>query len=78
MLNFLFYPSCLVTFNLACFPCQKIWNKSIEGGRCLSPWTLIISTDILNLLSDFIILLAPQWVIWNLNLVSCVLQKLLQ
>ncbi|KAI1661644.1 hypothetical protein F4813DRAFT_345177 [Daldinia decipiens] len=67
-LNLLFYFTCLIAFNLACFPHKKIWDKTIEGGWCLDPWVMLLSTGILNLISDFIILLAPQWVIWNLKM----------
>jgi hypothetical protein len=66
--NILFYVSSKVASNLACFPHEKIWDKTIPGGHCLNERLLIVAVTVINSISDAVILIFPQRVIWNLNL----------
>lgn len=51
-----------------CIPREKIWNPFFEGGRCYVKMGVTgFASGIVNIVSDFAILLLPQWVIWNLN-----------
>ncbi|KAI0003183.1 hypothetical protein F4779DRAFT_109518 [Xylariaceae sp. FL0662B] len=68
LLNVLFYGSSKVALNLICTPRQKIWDKTIQGGSCFDIQALTLATAISNFVSDFVILLAPQRVIWKLNM----------
>ncbi|RYP16392.1 hypothetical protein DL765_005172 [Monosporascus sp. GIB2] len=66
--NVLFYGSSKIASNLACFPHEKIWDKTIPGGHCLNERLLIVVVTVINAVSDLIILVLPQRVIWNLQM----------
>ena len=66
-LNFVFY---LVSFFLVifnCTPIEKSWNSWIKG-RCLNFDMISIAAGVINTISDLLILILPQFVIWNLQL----------
>ncbi|KAI1484242.1 hypothetical protein F4774DRAFT_423630 [Daldinia eschscholtzii] len=67
-LNLILYGVCIIAFNIECFPHRKIWDKTIEEGWCFPPMTLMLATGVFNFVSDFIILLAPQCIIWKLRM----------
>ena len=51
----------------ACSPRQKVWNL-ILPGKCLDMGTVNVVSAIINLISDIIILLLPQRMIWKLHM----------
>lgn len=59
---------------LNCIPVPRFWDRSIEGA-CIDPNTFYYGTQIPNIVSDFILLLMPQGVVWSLPVVKT--QKLL-
>lgn len=67
-LNFLLYT---ILFFIEIFPCKpraKAWDPMITTGKCLDLMTINVVSSALNVNSDFIILLLPQRIIWNLQL----------
>lgn len=52
----------------ACSPREKFWNRLIADGHCFNIDIINIITAIINCISDFIILLLPQGVIWKLQM----------
>ena len=68
-LNLVFYLICTLLEIFACMPIQKIWHPWIEG-RCLAIHTIDVNviTAAINAVSDFSILILPQWSIWNLHM----------
>ncbi|KAI1276491.1 hypothetical protein F5Y07DRAFT_389242 [Xylaria sp. FL0933] len=66
--NASYYIAGLFVGNLACIPRQKIWDKTIPGGKCIDNRLSDLIASTVNLLSDLLILLLPQRVIWKLNL----------
>lgn len=65
--NILYYSAGIIAANLACFPYRAIWDITISG-KCINSKGLISSGAGLNLVSDLVILLFPQRVIWSLNI----------
>lgn len=66
-LNFLSY---VIFSSLIIFPCQpikKFWKPWIDG-RCLNFTKIYISAACINSASDLALLIAPQKVIWNLQM----------
>ena len=51
-----------------CNPREKEWNQFITTGSCLNINAAQLSTGICNVVSDFIILLLPQFSIWRLKM----------
>ena len=51
-----------------CTPREKIWNKLITTGHCLSVNAAFMTTGIFNVVSDFSILILPMFPIWKLKL----------
>lgn len=68
--NIAFFSSAIIATTLACRPYQKNWDKTIPGGKCFDPSALQIASAIINLVSDIIVLILPQRVIWSLHLSS--------
>ncbi|KAI1116257.1 hypothetical protein F5Y14DRAFT_407368 [Nemania sp. NC0429] len=64
-----FYIALIVAFNVACTPIEANWNVLINGDctRVDTKYTNI-SASAFNLISDVLILLIPQRVIWKLNM----------
>ncbi|OAG04931.1 uncharacterized protein CC84DRAFT_1260216 [Paraphaeosphaeria sporulosa] len=65
--NVMFYIACTVVENFSCAPREKIWNKLIEG-HCVNNPALIMSSGILNMVSDVVIFALPQKMIWSLHI----------
>ena len=63
--NFLFYLAATIVEIFECTPRTKIWRLK-ESGKCVNINSLIISTAIINVISDFSILLLPMVCVWRL------------
>jgi hypothetical protein len=66
--NVMFYIACTVVENFSCTPRKKIWDKVMTEGHCVNNPALIMSSGILNLLSDVLIFTIPQKIIWSLHI----------
>ncbi|KAI0197723.1 hypothetical protein F4808DRAFT_463428 [Astrocystis sublimbata] len=67
--NVSFYLSVFVAAQLACTPYEYNWNKLLDGNcdRVNTKYTNLAS-GVFNVISDIVILLSPQKVIWKLNM----------
>jgi hypothetical protein len=65
-INMLFYVPCTFIEIFGCSPRERLWNIMIEG-RCLDMPKVIIASGVVNFLSDVVILLLPQRIIWRLK-----------
>lgn len=63
----LFYVSTLVAGSLICVPFERIWDKTVPGV-CYNGRPLNTALGTFNLISDIMILILPQRVIWRLNM----------
>ena len=52
----------------ACSPREKFWNRLITDGHCFDMNVINITAASINCISDFVILLLPQGVIWRLQM----------
>jgi hypothetical protein len=67
--NVIYYGSGTLIEVWRCHPREKIWNPLFEGGSCpINIGANNFVSGIVNIVSDFAILLLPQWVIWNLHI----------
>ena len=46
---------------------DKIWNLEQEGGRCINFNIALLTSSVVNVISDFLILLLPMLAIWRLH-----------
>ncbi|KAI0005770.1 hypothetical protein F4779DRAFT_597431 [Xylariaceae sp. FL0662B] len=67
LVNTFFYVAYIFAQNLYCIPRQRIWDVTIQGN-CIDKTALIISSSTINFISDIIILILPQRVIWTLQM----------
>jgi hypothetical protein len=65
--NVLFYVICTFIELFGCSPRRKLWTPWVEG-HCLDMPKVIIASSFINFLSDVVILLLPQAVIWRLRM----------
>lgn len=52
----------------SCRPMRKSWDPFVTGGHCLDTFALNIGASTVNVVSDTVIFLLPQAVIWRLNM----------
>lgn len=64
----LFYFIVTIYAATMCSPRQKIWAQVIATGHCFSTNTVVMSTGIFNVISDFAILILPVFPIWKVQL----------
>jgi hypothetical protein len=65
-LNLVFYITCTFLLIFACKPEAKLYDPTVTGGHCLDTAAILISTAVLNAVSDALMLVLPQRVIWEL------------
>jgi hypothetical protein len=65
----IFYLVLLPVEIFQCTPREKIWNKLYEGGYCIqNPSARNFAGGFIAAISDLIIFILPQNVIWRLNM----------
>lgn len=67
-LNILYYIAATIVEARQCSPQAKVWDPTIQGGYCLDTRKVEVTSSSINIVSDVVILLAPQRVIWKLQL----------
>jgi hypothetical protein len=65
--NALFYIANTFIEIFSCTPREKIWNPTIPG-YCINVYGVIIGTAALNMILDFMMILIPMGVIWQLQM----------
>ena len=66
VLTIMFYIASTTFRILACIPREKIWEPSVPG-TCINSAAGIISSAVLNSISDFVLLIIPLNRIWRLQ-----------
>lgn len=67
-LNVVFYITCTFLLIFACKPESKQYDPTVKEGHCLDTAAILISTAVLNTVSDGLMLVLPQRVIWDLTM----------
>ena len=65
--NLLFYMAVMLVQIMTCLPREKIWNPSISG-TCVDLARVLISGAVINVISDFSILILPIARVWQLQI----------
>ncbi|KAI0014735.1 hypothetical protein F4780DRAFT_788472 [Xylariomycetidae sp. FL0641] len=68
LLNILLYVIIVVTICASCKPFRRLWDKTVPGTCAVSREAIDVATAVGNLISDLVILVLPQRVIWKLQL----------
>jgi hypothetical protein len=66
-INVIFYIICTFLEIFGCQPREKLWNATVSG-TCLDVPKAGIAASVVNFVSDVIILVLPQKVIWGLHM----------
>lgn len=66
-INILFYLSVIIARELSCIPRERIWDKTVPG-TCIQGMLIPITSATINCISDIIILILPQRIIWKLKM----------
>ncbi len=66
-INIVYYIAAVFVSSLSCSPHERIWDKTIPG-KCIDSKIVLICSASVNVLSDLLILLLPQKVIWDLRI----------
>lgn len=65
--NVVFYEVIIPVKNFSCRPRAMIWDLTVSG-TCINTKLLDIASAVVTLISDLVLLLVPQKVIWGLHL----------
>ena len=57
-----------LAFSFVCKPVSFFWDRSIEGGRCLSQMVMWIIFSTLNMVTDMAIFAMPIRTFWRLKI----------
>lgn len=63
----LYYVATVIAKILECIPPARAWDNSIPG-HCVDVLMLVNVDGVFNVVTDFIILIMPLRVVWNLNM----------
>ncbi|KAI6088382.1 hypothetical protein F4821DRAFT_94317 [Hypoxylon rubiginosum] len=66
--NFIHYFAIMVAEIFACKPISKAWDPLITEGHCINLLAVNSVSSSINVVSDIVILILPQLVIWRLNM----------
>ena len=66
-LNFLFYSIFFFFVIFACSPTEKLWKPWIEGN-CFDHLAFMINASVIYTISDILIVILPQPIIWKLQI----------
>ncbi|RYO95043.1 hypothetical protein DL766_007550 [Monosporascus sp. MC13-8B] len=66
-INMVFYLTAIILTNLACRPYRRNWDKTVPG-TCMDIRLINLTTAVINLVVDMVILALPQKVIWDLQM----------
>ncbi|KAI4241758.1 MAG: hypothetical protein L6R42_011189, partial [Xanthoria sp. 1 TBL-2021] len=66
-LTIMFYLASMIFRILQCIPREKIWNPSVPG-TCIDSTAGILSSAVVNTISDFVLLILPLNRIWRLQM----------
>lgn len=67
ILLILYYVATIIAKIWECIPRARAWDQ-ITPGHCIDVLMLVNVDGIFNALTDFIMVLMPLWVVWNLNM----------
>ncbi|KAI1172208.1 hypothetical protein F4777DRAFT_522440 [Nemania sp. FL0916] len=68
IISVLWYSITVILICISCRPYNRIWDRTVPGTCPLNREALDVTTASFNLLSDLIILILPQGVIWKLHI----------
>ncbi|KAF2826717.1 hypothetical protein CC86DRAFT_237099, partial [Ophiobolus disseminans] len=66
-INVVFYTICTFVETFGCRPRAKLWDFTLSG-TCLDMPKVNIASAVVNFLSDLVILVLPQRIIWSLHM----------
>lgn len=49
-----------------CYPVAYIWDITIPGGKCVDKWGLYFANGGINIVTDFMILILPVFILKDL------------
>lgn len=65
--NFATYLALFIALIFACWPREAIWNPFVKG-KCINTCATMIASSVINIISDFTILILPLLSIWSLQM----------
>ena len=65
---FLWAVSTIFAAIFQCMPIRLAWQKDLGHGKCVDLAALVVSTGVLNMLTDIIILIIPMPIVWSLKI----------
>ncbi|KAF7592238.1 hypothetical protein BBP40_000439 [Aspergillus hancockii] len=61
-------PVLVLLYLFGCQPVAKAWDPTITEGHCVGRLSIMLASSVLNVVTDFLMIVAPIPVIWNLNM----------
>ncbi|KAF1846542.1 uncharacterized protein K460DRAFT_367295 [Cucurbitaria berberidis CBS 394.84] len=67
VINAVYMVSATVIGAVPCLPVKKAWNPHLPGS-CYDPYLYVIGNISVVIITDFLVLLIPTWIIWDLQM----------
>lgn len=64
-------PVLMLMYVFGCQPLAMAWYFDIGGGRCISRVTIIFTSSVINIVTDFLMVLIPIPLIYGLSVPAC-------
>ncbi|KAE8377707.1 hypothetical protein BDV26DRAFT_292932 [Aspergillus bertholletiae] len=58
----------VLLYLFGCQPVAKAWDSTIAEGHCVDRLSIMLASSVLNVITDFLMIIAPIPLIWNLNM----------
>ncbi|KJK68231.1 hypothetical protein P875_00076311 [Aspergillus parasiticus SU-1] len=58
----------VLLYLFGCQPVAKAWDSTITEGHCVDRLSIMLASSVLNVLTDFLMIIAPIPLIWKLNM----------
>ncbi|KAE8416056.1 hypothetical protein BDV36DRAFT_284807 [Aspergillus pseudocaelatus] len=61
-------PILVFLYLFGCQPVAKAWDPTINEGHCVDRLSIMLASSVLNVITDFLMIIAPIPLIWKLNM----------
>jgi hypothetical protein len=61
-------PILVFLYLFGCQPVTKAWDPTIPDGHCVDRLSIMLASSVINVVTDFLMIIAPFPVIWKLNM----------
>ncbi|KAI9926059.1 hypothetical protein AWENTII_008868 [Aspergillus wentii] len=58
----------VILYIFGCRPLQMAWDSTITDGHCVDRLTILLTSSVFNVITDFLMIIAPIPLVWDLQM----------